>query len=116
MNWYCFKQNNSGGSFIVDDKVCNRLFIEAKSFDAAVKKAEELGCYWDGVDNGIDCPCCGDKRSKENNTPINLNKYRDDGYVVSTHINSYTDGVSEWNNKYGNYEIVEQPKFTGGLF
>lgn len=116
MNWYCFKQNNSGGSFIVDDKVCNRLFIEAESFDAAVKKAEELGCYWDGVDNGIDCPCCGDRWSKENNTPINLNKYRDEGYVVSTYINSYTDGVSEWNNKYGNYEIVEQPKFTGVYF
>lgn len=45
MNWYCFDQNNSGGYFDVDDKVCHRLFIEAESFDDAVEKAEELGCY-----------------------------------------------------------------------
>lgn len=27
--FYLFSQNNSGGSFIVNDKVCHRLFIEA---------------------------------------------------------------------------------------
>nr|DAQ95528.1 MAG TPA: hypothetical protein [Caudoviricetes sp.] len=27
--FYLFNQNNSGGSFIVNDKVCHRLFIEA---------------------------------------------------------------------------------------
>ena len=59
MNWYCFKQNNSGGIFDVDDKVCHNLFIEAESFNNAVTKAEELGCYWDGVSKGMDCPCCG---------------------------------------------------------
>ena len=42
MNWYCFEQNNSGGSFVVDDKVCNSLFIEAESFDDAVKKAKRI--------------------------------------------------------------------------
>lgn len=113
MNWYCFEQNNSGGSFVVDNKVCSRLFIESESFEDAVEKAEELGCYWDGVDNSIDCPCCGDRWSKSNNTPIDLNRYRDEGYEVSTYYNSYTDAVSEWNKKYGKHEIVEPPKFTG---
>ena len=42
MNWYCFEQNNSGGSFVVDDKVCNSLFIEAESFDDAVKRQNNL--------------------------------------------------------------------------
>lgn len=42
MNWYNFTQNNSGGYFDVDDKVCHRLFIEAGSFDDAIKKQKSL--------------------------------------------------------------------------
>ena len=72
LKWFEFNQNNSGGSFIVNDKVCHRLFIEAKSFDDAVEKAEELGCYWDGVINGVDCPCCGDRWSCWDDEPIDL--------------------------------------------
>lgn len=40
MKWYCFNQMNSGGYFVVNNKVCHRLFIEAESFDDAVEKAE----------------------------------------------------------------------------
>lgn len=72
MKWFEFTQNNSYGRFLVDDKVCHRLLIEAESFNDAVKKAEELGCYWDGVDEGIDCPCCGDRWNKWDDEPINL--------------------------------------------
>lgn len=61
LKFYEFSQNNSGGSFDVDDKVCHRLFIEASSAREAQEIAEELGCYWDGVDSGSDCPCCGDR-------------------------------------------------------
>lgn len=59
--FYDFDQNNSGGSFITNDKLCWKLFIEAETYDEAVNKAEELGCYWDGVEEGIDCSCCGDR-------------------------------------------------------
>lgn len=59
--FFQFDQNNTGGSFITDDKVCHRLFIEADSVEEAIEKAENLGCYWDGVSDGIDCPCCGDR-------------------------------------------------------
>ena len=34
--WYEFNQNNSGGSFVVDDKVCHRIYIEAEDFREAV--------------------------------------------------------------------------------
>ena len=54
-------QNNSGGSFDVDDKVCHRLFIEADSDQEADRIAEDLGVYWNGVEEGHDCPCCGDR-------------------------------------------------------
>jgi hypothetical protein len=63
MRFFEFSQNNSGGSFHTDKNVCHRLFIEADSLDSAVSKAEELGCYWDGVRDGLDCPCCGDRWS-----------------------------------------------------
>lgn len=61
LKWYEFSQNNSGGSFDVDDKVTHRVFIEAGSEHEATEKALELGIYFQGVDDGIDCPCCGDR-------------------------------------------------------
>ncbi|MGG0794754.1 hypothetical protein ABE137_12210 [Brevibacillus laterosporus] len=35
--FYDFSQNNSGGSFMINDKICHRLFIEADK-DGAVKE------------------------------------------------------------------------------
>lgn len=64
--WYEFNQNNSGGSFIENDKVTHRIFIQAMSLKDAVSKSEELGVYFNGCDSGIDCPCCGDRWSEPN--------------------------------------------------
>lgn len=61
MKFYEFTQNNSGGNFITDDDVCHRLLIEAGDVDEATEKALELGVYFDGVESGIDCDCCGDR-------------------------------------------------------
>ena len=63
LKWYQLDQNNSGGFFDADDAVCHRLFIEAKDDETAEKIAEDIGFYWDGVENGIDCRCCGDRWS-----------------------------------------------------
>lgn len=43
--FYEFLQNDSGGRFDVDERVCHRLFIEANSDDEAVSKAEEGDKY-----------------------------------------------------------------------
>lgn len=59
--FYEISQNNSGGSFVTNDKLCHRLFIEAESSDEATSIAEDLGCYWDGCATGSDCACCGDR-------------------------------------------------------
>jgi len=59
--FYVLTQNNSGGSFVTDDKLCHRLIIEASSEKEAISIAEDLGCYWDGCDLGMDCFCCGDR-------------------------------------------------------
>lgn len=61
--WFRFDQNNSGGSFHVDKKICYRLYLQASDYGSARTKALELGVYFDGVSNGIDCSCCGDRWS-----------------------------------------------------
>ena len=61
MAWFEYRQNNSGGSFDVDTKVCCTVWIEADGSDAADVKAGELGIYFDGCDSGPDCECCGDR-------------------------------------------------------
>ena len=62
--FYTYDQNNSGGKFIQDDKVGMYVIIEADSSTEADSKAEEIGIYFDGVDYGRDCSCCGDRWSR----------------------------------------------------
>ena len=56
--FYHYSQNNSGGSFDFDKKagITHHVVIEAESAEAADRKAESIGLYFDG--DG-DCPCCG---------------------------------------------------------
>ncbi len=61
--FYEFHQNNSGGSFEIDDErgIGPRVWIEAETLDQAISIALGIGLYFDGVDIGTDCPCCGDR-------------------------------------------------------
>lgn len=61
MLWFNFDQNNSGGSFVRDAGVDCDVFIQAPDRDAALRKAEEVGVYFDGCADGRDCDCCGDR-------------------------------------------------------
>lgn len=61
--FYHFDQNNSGGGFDVDAKagITVNVIVEAPSAADAVEKAKTIGLYFDGVDAGVDCECCGDR-------------------------------------------------------
>lgn len=61
--FYTFAQNNSGGQFDYDEKngITEFVIIEATSVDGAIRRAEDIGIYFEGVDAGIDCDCCGDR-------------------------------------------------------
>lgn len=59
--FYCYYQNNSGGSFVVNDRLAPYVIIEANSYDESTSIAERIGIYFDGVSKGIDCDCCGDR-------------------------------------------------------
>jgi hypothetical protein len=58
-----FHQNNSGGHFDIRDKqgIGPRVWIEACDAADADHLAERIGIYFDGVRDGADCPCCGDR-------------------------------------------------------
>lgn len=59
--FYTFRQNNSGGSFHIDDEVDVYVVIEATSADDANSIATDNGIYFDGCRTGHDCQCCGDR-------------------------------------------------------
>lgn len=61
--WWCFDQNNSGGWFAHDAEagIGYAVFVEAKNQDEASARAMDIGIYFDGVRDGIDCGCCGDR-------------------------------------------------------
>lgn len=62
--FYTYIQNNSGGSFEVNEDIKQYVIIEADSAEEANDKAEDLGIYFDGVEKGFDCPCCGNRWHK----------------------------------------------------
>lgn len=72
--FYHYNQNNSGGSFVLDEQrgLTHHVIIEAYSADEADVRAEEIGIYFGGLG---DCPCCGDRWSEQ---------YGDEGNTVPT--------------------------------
>lgn len=68
--FYEYTQNNSGGSFVTDDKLCHRLFIEENNSEKANEIAENLGVYFNGCEDGLDCYCCGDRWSQPDEIEI----------------------------------------------
>jgi hypothetical protein len=61
LNFYEFTQNNSGGHMDYDEKLTHRIYIEAENTKSAYSIAEDFGVYFNGVEDGNDCPCCGDR-------------------------------------------------------
>lgn len=83
MNFYEYDQNNSGGSFIENDKLCHRVIIEAESEKEADEIAKNIGIYFNGVAKGYDCECCGDRwySPTELNFPYHYGAF-DDGEAI----------------------------------
>jgi len=64
--FWTFNQNNSGGHFDLDEEagITAYVIIEAKTPDEASARAQDIGIYFDGVRDGVDCGCCGDRWSE----------------------------------------------------
>lgn len=59
--FYCYRQHNSGKHWVINENVTINVIIEANSTEDADNKAKKLGIYFNGVNQGVDCSCCGDR-------------------------------------------------------
>lgn len=57
--FYTFSQSNPGGRY--DDSMPMYVIIQASSSEQANKRAESVGVYFDGIEQGRDCECCNDR-------------------------------------------------------
>lgn len=89
MKFFNYRQNNSGGSFILDEDIRIQVIVEAESAEEADRLAESHGVYFDGCATGYDCSCCGDRWSES----------WDDGTDVPQHYGDpYVDEVEDYND------------------
>jgi len=101
MAFFMWRQNNSGGHFVVDDDLTWRVVIESDDYEQAEIYALGIGVYYDGVDEGRDCRCCGDRWYEgqeldcEDQTLVeHLQEYADDyGWENPSVIIHYADGT-----------------------
>jgi hypothetical protein len=73
--FFHFNQNNSGGNFVFDEQrgIGHHVIVEADNYKQANRIAEDIGLYFDGCADDIDCPCCGDRwyeQYKENGDEV----------------------------------------------
>lgn len=59
--FYEFRQNNSGGVFHRNKDVDETVIIEAINAGQANSKAQNIGIYFNGCKDDMDCYCCGDR-------------------------------------------------------
>lgn len=104
MQFYKFNQNNSGGSFDLTDDLTHLVFIEASDEDATIHKFEQIGGYFNGVEDGVDCECCGDrwyypsllKEGTPKDYMAELKGYLNWMPKGKEGIIHYADGTKEW--------------------
>ena len=58
---YTYYENNSGGFFKTET---GKIVVYARDDTHADELAEQQGVYFDGVENDIDCACCGNRWSR----------------------------------------------------
>lgn len=115
--FYHYDQNNSGGSFHYDENLGENVIIEARSPGEADEKFQELGGYFNGVEKGYDCGCCGDRwyrswRTDEAGLPLDELTKDFEGDPKSEHwwhrhptqyVVHYLDGRVEWHHREYNF-------------
>lgn len=112
---YMYDQNNSGGSFVVDLNLSHRVVIEATSETEAEEIALDLGIYFDGCNEGTDCPCCGDRWY---NSPDDLEEFMSQYGVGCDRVypvgfwDHEKDVEKRWQEVFGMHHIVKEPEWS----
>jgi hypothetical protein len=100
-----FIQNNPGGKFIGPRTVV----IEGNSYADILDSAEDYGIYFDGVEEGTDCKCCGDRWNCPSESKMNKNMmfYGEEIDMLKTYI---FFGRNLFLNSEGNRDFIIIPK------
>ena len=118
--FFTYIQINSGGNFDVRtfDGIAHFVIVEANNAKHANKRAKEIGLYFNGVRKGIDCPCCGDRWSKQskgysepciNDCPAHLYE-RSHFFKYRCFVHYLNGDVKEIELKMSEREIEERAK------
>lgn len=106
--FWTYHQNNSGGSFDHYSKqgIGCCVAIEATDYQQANDRAENIGIYFNGCNDGRDCDCCGDRwypayADEGTEEPEEYGKPLAGGWGISSYVH-YLDGKIE-----AREEIVE---------
>lgn len=102
-NFYEFDQNNPGGYF--DTSMPRFLWVEASSAEEACEIAEKHGVYFDGVDKGIDCECCGDRWYRTRPRPKTREEV-DELIEVRTGPDAFR--WDDWPSQEAEFKIIEK--------
>lgn len=109
--FFHYSQNNSGGNFEHDETkgIGHHVIIEAEDSNAADEKAENIGLYWDGVSQGLDCGCCGDRWyptcDKGEDKPmiydkdVSNGKYKDSWFNIPSYIHYLNGDIKKVKNE-----------------
>ncbi len=85
MSYFKFRQNNSFGVY----RGTPLVFVQADNAADANRIAQDHGVYFNGVADGLDCDCCGDRwfRVSDDDAQDQPSSYGYDGGVTV-----YSDG------------------------
>jgi len=107
--FFNFRQNNSGGFHIGPENVC----VRANCAEEANKKAIESGLiYFNGVREGKDCDCCGDRWSKVHDFEAKEFPcyYEDAPYEIPDLDSEYAGWVAvkilDWDDFYKEFKYI----------
>lgn len=81
MSFYAYQQRNINGFFQKDDNLDEWVFIESRNADHADRVAQRLGVYFDGVSQGYDCKCCGNRWER-----ASYSSYCSEPTIYSEHV------------------------------
>ena len=103
MSYFKFRQNNSGGAFAGTPLV----FVQADNAADANSIAKDHGIYFNGVADGVDCDCCGDRwyPVHDDDAQAQPSSY---GYDGSDTVYSDGDNYMDYSGKSWKVKVIQK--------
>lgn len=113
-NFFNFTQNNSGGTFDVDENVCHRVIIEA------IDEKHAISIFKPMIENQSgSCSCCGDRWYDGSPDLIDLDEIKKDGWETSIYVSKKESDShirTQWDKRYGMFPVLEKPTYKKDSF